>query len=1019
MRPIKLEMNAFGPYKNHTVLDFTEFNNQTLFLISGPTGSGKTTIFDAIAYALYDDASGNSRSKEAFKSHFATDADLCYVAFTFEVNGKEYYIRRQPAQKAPGKRGIIEHGSTVEFRHENGVTTKIGDANREIIDLLSLTYAQFKQIVMLPQGEFKHLLESDSKDKEAIFRNIFGTQVILTFQENLKRIVSNLTKEVSNNKAELKSSYHFLATLEDAVLETHQNEENTEAVLERLNELKQEFNSIFEETTQNQKTVAKTLADLEAHANKLNQLQELQSKQITLNEQAEHFKTLADRIQQFENAQGCIEAKQVLQAEIRAKESLDASLASTVNQLGVENQLLAGLQTAFINLETDYLQLTHWRDELVMLTNQLDCFGEIANFNAAIKQTQQDIIKFRSENDNLQQEQLLLADTAGKLQEKLQAGLTAQTTLLENKDLRHSLTLEQERLKQKNSDLSKMAALIKEHQTAIGRFKAAEQQSEAKQQDLLHARRLFNQNLAGILADKLTEDEACPVCGSLSHPTLATKVAEAPTEEELELLQDESQTLDRQATQAAEQIQNLDRQICALEVQVAVDRESLAAEEQNVETQLLDISQKLKSVDEAIAASEMLVAKLEQSKQELAALETKQTEIQLRLSKLETLLQIREETLNEQNKEIEALQLEVQGIAELDVQNSVAALKDRIQTTEQTYPIAKEEITETEKKIAVLKNTATSLEEQIISASARVTSAQNLFETKLKNAGLTEDFESFIMSSDENIQAKQTLETYQDECKLTKRNLAVLEEAVETFPEKMELSTVQSRIDALQKEGQELESVSRRLSNNLHTITQSEQNISRIYNDGKTVLNKYAQAKRLSEIANGQSSETGRLSFERYVLAIYYEEIVNAANKRLLQMTDNRYLLQRSNRETKGAGAKGLELDVFDHFTGQMRSVKTLSGGESFKASLALALGLSDVMQQQSGGIQIDTLFIDEGFGTLDSESLEQAIQTLMDLNARGRMVGIISHVDELKTRIPAHIKVTHSSTGSEAQIIV
>ena len=184
-------------------------------------------------------------------------------------------------------------------------------------------------------------------------------------------------------------------------------------------------------------------------------------------------------------------------------------------------------------------------------------------------------------------------------------------------------------------------------------------------------------------------------------------------------------------------------------------------------------------------------------------------------------------------------------------------------------------------------------------------------------------------------------------------------------------------------------------------------------------MKEYGQVKRLSDIANGQSVETGRLSFERYVMAIYYEEIVHAANLRLIQMTDNRYLLKRSTREAKGAGAKGLELDVFDHFTGQTRSVKTLSGGESFKASLALALGLSDVMQQQSGGIQIDTLFIDEGFGTLYAESLEQAIQTLSELNANGRMVGIISHVEELKTRIPAHIKVTHSSSGSKATIIV
>lgn len=1019
MRPIKLEMNAFGPYKEHTVLDFTELNNQTLFLISGPTGAGKTTIFDAIAYALYDDASGNSRSKEAFKSDFATDDDFCYVAFTFEVNGKEYYIRRSPSQRAPGKRGIIEHGSAVEFHHDGNVTTKISDANKEIIALLALSYDQFKQIVMLPQGEFKHLLESDSKDKEAIFRNIFGTQVILKFQENLKARVSKLTKDVSNNKSELKASYQFLDSLADTPLRTYQEDEDTEAVLSRLGELSKELTTEAERIHTEIEKTATAVRKYETHLMHTEKLQTLIAKSEELALHEARYQELENQINQFEKAQDCLDAKVHLQKEGAAKAHLESQLADSLEQLADYQSALAKTQETFQTLEADHKLLPEWRQLLEKLNKQLEIFDRIKSSEKGIAQ----LLELQTHNNEnaaaLKETNTQLINDLAVFVAQLKESQLAQVAATESKDQLHKLQTAYSQSQQHLDQLNRMTVLIAAHTEAVEKMKLSEAEAETKNQLVTHARRLFNQNMAGILADNLNPGDNCPVCGSVAHPSLATKITDAPSEEELEQIQKESAASDKIYAQKAENARSIHLQITELETQTGITRNTLTVAYENKTTEHAELTAEIARTSEELQAAETLAAHLESRSKQVTEVQEKQSTIQLQLKELETYYQARLEQIKTQTDELGALKNEVKDLQVNLVRDEAMHYKSKITYTEQAFPIAKQEVSEFEKNIAISKNSQESLQQQLGIADERIAQAQQRFDEKLVEAQLSEDFEESLMSANTVATAKHELANYVDECKVTQRNREEQEQVVAAFPEPLDTADTREQIAALQAELQQLDANSKNVSNDRQTVRHGEENITRIFKKGNAVLTEYRQVKRLSEIANGQSSETGRLSFERYVLAIYYEEIVLAANLRLIQMTDNRYLLKRSTREAKGSGAKGLELDVFDHFTGQTRSVKTLSGGESFKASLALALGLSDVMQQQSGGIQIDTLFIDEGFGTLDAESLEQAIQTLSELNANGRMVGIISHVEELKTRIPAHIKVTHSSSGSKATIIV
>ncbi|MGP6147158.1 SbcC/MukB-like Walker B domain-containing protein [Jeotgalibaca sp. A122] len=1019
MRPIKLEMNAFGPYKDHTVLDFTQLNNQTLFLISGPTGAGKTTIFDAIAYALYDDASGESRNKDAFKSDFATDENLCFVAFTFEVNGKEYFIKRKPAQKGPGKREPIDHKSSVEFHHDGNVTTKITDANKEITDLLSLTYEQFKQIVMLPQGEFKHLLESDSKDKEAIFRNIFGTQVILRFQDNLKAQVSQLTKEVNNNRTELKASFSYLATLNDEILQAHQDEEDTEAVLQRLNELKHEYNVMAQETTNNQKEKNKTMKELENQQAQYQKLHELIGKRDLLAKDKDYFDKLEQDIQKFENAQICVDAKKSLQKEVKAQADLELSLQKTMDNLVLQQTDVDKLKDEFLELELSYHNITKWRQELDALNKQIEIFATVDKLKNAIKKLDDAQRKATEELVVLGEESQKLLEEHSKITTQLEESRVAQAEWANLKDDAHKLNQEESALNAKLVNVETMQKLIDSHQAALDLMIQAQARSEAKSHQLIQSRRLFNQNMAGLLATNLSTGESCPVCGSIEHPSLAVKIENAPTEEDLEAIQKESAQADKDFTQASEQVRHFNNQIVGYESQTGINRDELAFQYDVLAKKVADTSAAMVELQNQLVILQKVANEQDSKNKELVTIQESQKTLYLNQKELETLSLTRTEQIQEHENELGDLAQSVQGLDSSRIKEEAENLSGKIASIEKLYPLKKQEMTDVEKDIAILGNTKDSIQKQIDVAYSRISEAKAHYEAKLLATKLEDDFENTLMPDSEVEPTKIKLVAYQDDVTVTNRNLDDQEKIVAKFSEKHDIPTIQALLDGLHNELEQMEAISKQLSNNLQVIEQGTKNISLIYDKGKEALAKYGSVKRLSDIANGQSSETGRLSFERYVLAIYYEEIVLAANKRLIQMTDNRYLLQRSQREVKGTGAKGLELDVFDHFTGQIRSVKTLSGGESFKASLALALGLSDVMQQQSGGIQIDTLFIDEGFGTLDSESLEQAIQTLSELNANGRMVGIISHVEELKTRIPAHIKVTHSASGSHAEIVV
>ncbi|CZQ87190.1 SbcC/MukB-like Walker B domain-containing protein [Trichococcus ilyis] len=1019
MRPLKLEMCAFGPYKEKTVLDFTQFQNQTLFLVSGPTGAGKTTIFDAIAYALYDVASGSSREKDTFKSQFAAENAICYVDLTFEYNGKNYRVRRSPAQTGPGKSGkIINLSADVAFYHDDTVTTKARDANAEIEQLLSLNYEQFKQIVMLPQGEFKKLLESNSNEKEAIFRNIFGTEILKNFQEQLKEKAKALQSQATSAQDSLQTAYSFASGISDDSLQGALSLQDTERILTRIAELLsalEEERAVLELRLTSLRSQSQSASDT---IKLLEEIVQLEARQQALQEEET---TVSEWKRQLERHEQAVKAeeKRLLYAAASANRNAKQEQAEK-NDVFLDQleQATHEKKSAFQAAELAFSLIPGLRDQADAAKEQekqLIALAKKEKELAGCQQACSDASKELQKQADLKQAQKA---TQEQCQQKLAALKQAQkdAAILQEQMSACKMSLQQSEQLQKR--ISQTQKLLDEQVTTSERFLILEKEFLKLDQQFNDEVLLYNRNIAGILAEQLVEGEACPVCGSAEHPTPAQKTADTLSDQDRERLEKQRNQAFSDYQLAAAELSSIRKQLADLFEEFSIPAENFA-----------DFRQEQKEKrDMAIAIEQGLTLKMKGLQQVLAeeeALIKAQSDIEAHLQEIEQEFLALQQTLllNETlSRNLSAdIEREKQVTGDKDiaiVQKEILQLNEKIERYAIDSDRLKNEVAELEKQTAVCLANRTTYAAQVEEATSALQLAETAYTAVLDAAGPEEPFDHLILDQALCLDIQKRIRSHEDELNVTLNRLQEQSKAAAGLGADQTIASCAEQKMLLDSAIREAEGQKDQLVSDIQMLKKAAQEIASIYKKQQQIIADYQKYRTLSEIANG-SKETDYISFERYVLAIYYEEIIEAANLRFQQMTNNRYLLLRKEDKGKGAGAKGLDLDVFDHYTGQTRSVKTLSGGESFKASLALALGLSDVMQSRSGGIQIDTLFIDEGFGSLDPESLDTAIEALFSLNSCGRLVGIISHVEELKTRIPVHIEVDRTAEGSSAKIIL
>lgn len=1046
MRPLKLTMTAFGPYAREQVIDFTELNGRNLFLITGATGSGKTTVFDAICYAIYGKASGRDRDGESLRSHFAEDNLLTSVELEFELRGKKYWLRRVPKQtrrKTIGE-GHTEQNAQAQLTRLEDPQARLIDGVRnvdeQIIGIMGLSYEQFKQIIMIPQGEFRELLTADSTSREAILQKIFGTEAFKLIQERLGEKAREIKNEVEHLKKQRENSIDNLNTtthLELAEL-LAVKPYNSPAIILALESALQKDKDISGQLREELIAVENLLSlkQKEIHTAQVNN-QKLQAK-----DQAEHQKTA------LESQKPAYELKKT--ALDKARRALNLILLEDHYKSQTEHFKLkeAEFITAEENEQSAREQLQRAeqvlqqekekepkREELgkklTLLKESRKKVQDLQSKQNSVKETERNLQTVQKEKDKLEQELVRLKNNIVQNQTRLEESLEASKQFVlvcKEKEKVETLLKKTSDLK---SERETLAILVKEADALQTRLQMEENAYRDKERAYDEARSKYLTGLAGVLAEKLERGKPCPVCGADQHPVPACKAEGVLNEQGLKVLETASKA-------SFDKCQN---------TKIKWEKALAGLDYQNQTVRRLEKELRQLKTEDPQCEEDVSVG-MDTNLLELQALLKQLTQDMARLEKLTE----QEPFLRKQTKEDNTLltdnenKLQKLALEEKKLYSQAESLKGVIQSIEENLPSSarsgedlEQQITKLQKASDLLKQASDQAAESWNQSREAFASAQSDQGNAFKNR---EEAQKQMVKSLGAFQAALSKAGFTDEgqylqAKMTEGKIKEMDDEIQSFYESLKSAEdhlnrliqdvrqlVRVDIHALEGELQHIQHSKLELSDQKTVVVSrmdhNQKMLTGVLKINQTIREQEEKYELVGDLAgSARGFNAQKISFERYVLAAFFHDIIDAANLRLDKMTYGRYQMSRIGEKGKGAAQSGLELEVFDFYTGRARHVKTLSGGESFKASLALALGLADVVQAYAGGISLDTMFVDEGFGTLDPESLDNAIGCLIELQQAGRLVGIISHVPELKASIDARLEVEANKDGSQARFYV
>lgn len=922
MRPLHLTLSAFGPYAGQVEIPLEQLGERGLYLITGDTGAGKTTLFDAITYALYGEPSGDNRDPSMFRSKYAQPDTPTWVELVFSYGGQTYTVRRSPEYERPAKRGggtTLQRAEAELHLPDGRLVTKTREVTGEIVNIIGLDRSQFAQIAMIAQGDFLKLLLADTRSRQEIFRKLFPTRGYMVFQEKVKSESGALQRECEAARASVKQYIDgVLCPREDPMypqwerawageLPIQETVELLETLLDQDRERDTQCSEELEQLDGEWKAVTALLAKAEELEKAKSQLEEAQARRKTCAAQWE-----------------------------AAQQQLEAQTAQAPQ--------LEGLRAQLADLEAElprYQELDHLRQNLTALTQSIR--------QQSVRLGEQESEQQRREKElELWRQERAGLEEAGAQRERL---LGQQTRAQE----------QSQRLEELNTLLAGCRQACVELENAQKRYGVARQKAQVAQEDYAGKNRAFLDEQAGVLAQELAEGQPCPVCGSLTHPTPAQLSPGAPTEEELnhakqawETAQQTASTWSVEAGKARTALEEREGRLRSQMAHVLPECEadqpvdqSIQEAQRKAQEALDQVRGQLRQVEAALARKRQLDTQIPQQEQRLGELEQAMSSAREQLA-----------GANSRREELEG---------------QVHTLEGQLR-----YPQADQ----ARQEQSDLKGKLQRLEEAQTQAQRRANAAQ------LALTGAEEAVK----------QLKQLVEQSQPVDLVAQRARS------------QELTLRRAQLTAVQRE------LHTRLTTNRTALEQIQ---------GKTAQltqleQRYTWVRTLSNTVNGTLPGKEKIALETYVQMTFFDRILRRANLRLLVMTGGQYELKRRREAAGSRGQSGLEMDVIDHYNGTERSVKSLSGGESFQASLALALGLSDEIQSSAGGIRLDTMFVDEGFGSLDEESLSKAMGALGDLAQGNRLVGIISHVSELKEKIDKQIVVRKDRTGgSRVEIVV
>ena len=923
MRPLKLTISGFGPYRKTTVIDMESLGRGGLYLITGDTGAGKTFIFDAITYALYGDMSGSGRDSRSVRSQYSADGEKTEVELVFEYRGHRYTVKRNPEylrEKKSGEGFTKQTAGATLIKPDGSVTDGSVKVNEEIKSILGIDRGQFCSIAMIAQGEFRKVLNAGTDERQKLFRRLFNTQPYSRLSDELKELSKkNLEKYNSVMQAVNMSIAPVSCSFDDelsAALEEMKERAEKESV--PADDICDLLASVTEKGGLVSASLSEAADSVDKRLNELNSILALAANHRENTGKLEEARAAVPILdEEIRKAGEALAAANGKKPDIEKLEREAALIEASIDLYDELDSVRAEKEALEESLEKKRTALSDTRDRSAKLKEEID---ESETLLEELKHSGEDLLK----NDSLI--------------EKTRARTEALDSLLKA-----------------IGDVREKEKTLKDRQDELKPLLAEADRLESEQSLMLSA---YMREQAGILAGSLEEGKPCPVCGAVHHPAPAEISTEAPSEKDLKEKKKEAERARKLANDKAGEAHNA---------------------KGNLDTALsstCDAAMKEAGTADLQKAGEIAGAELIKLNQMAEELRGRRKDLKERADKAEELsktvpqLKTSYEKMTAEAKEMEA---------EINAESTAAAASEaRYRQIGKDLAFGSRE--EAESCLREKSAEAESMRAEVEKAARRSNEAVS---HKHANDARISELENVVRGYEPVDEKKAEA----DAAAASDEKRALKQKQIQAASE---LKTAEAALRSVRAAAEELERIRRE-----HEITDP-----------------------LSRTANGLLQGKERITLESYVQAFYFERIIRRANKRLIMMSDGQYEFVRAGVSDDKRHLSGLDLSVLDHYSGTERPVNTLSGGESFMASLSLALGLSDEVQASAGGIRLDTMFVDEGFGSLDSETLEKAVRTLTELSEEDRLVGIISHVDSLRSRIDRQIEVTKDRDAGSMAVI-
>lgn len=1034
MKPTYLELCAFGPFAGQVVLPLERIVSEGVFLVHGATGAGKTTIFDAISFALFGNASGENRPVDSLRSDFAADDSKTYVILEFTHGGQKYKIERSPVYRRPKQRGEGYTDSRAEATlvlPDGRLVVGFQTVTEKVEEILGVDWKQFKQISMLAQGEFLKLLTVESKERGEIFRKVFHTGNLCNIGRELKEQKLKLKRFCEELDASLVQYYCGIDNSSDGAYK-----EKIAAFLESRDvNLTNDFPEILATLVKEDNTGAEQIRQqLALVEQKLTELKIKESRVAEWLQKKQEYMMLEERLPEMlvreqKNTREKQQLSLIKRALTAVRPQQEIYLAAKkereqlLEMLDEKEQQMAELRSREEQIVLSYQKAQADKRNIERMLTTMEQLRNEVRLLEQKEEQEKELQQKALERQKLKEQETMQKNLLTEKENRNKECRSKQDKLTEIYHQGRALEAEERELKTELAELQKQAERFETYEKIRENYESLTAQisalMEKKQEQnavLQQMEAAYTYGQAGMLAAELKAGNPCPVCGSTDHPMPAQIAKDAVTKEEMEQQKQEY-------NRTGEALEQIGKEASSEKGTMELLLQQLGIRGDEVSVQML-ISERMErrtKVQDALSELEkqldFLVKEQEegmQAKEEAARLEQ---EIAIQKNELETLQERLHSLEAEQeavSRSIKRLLLDTSYAQAKEAQDALQAavteymqMKDSIAAAENAY---QEWNNKKQSETAVLEQ----LSGQKLMRMQKEQSAKEAYEKAIRLSGFEneEDYEKKMLSEEEIVQREaEVTDTEGELLRFKERHQWLEQEVSRTEPENMEAFSEQ--IEKLTEEKEDLGSRLTTLLTRMETNEKVRKNAKVQLTIRENMQKEYSNISVLSDVANGDLAGRDKLPFEQYVQAFYFEQVIYEANLRLKKMSGGRYALRRRTEAENKKSVTGLDLEIMDYFTGKTRSVKSLSGGESFKAALSLALGLSDAIQGKTGGVIVETMFVDEGFGSLDKDSLEQAVSILKELATEHRIVGIISHVEELKECIDKKILLTRSTRGS------